>query len=492
MQLKILLTLRVATRSFLDQYPALKLALFFLIGVGAVFHLGILLLGVLFLLVEKKILALLIIALGYLYGALLTPLPHLSQPVRGNALFRIEQVKRHPTPFKPLLVYEGTLRIFQGEKETFYRLPCRLYMPIKNNRPSATHDYFLENVSLMETSPHRYVIKTTKQSSWKPITGTQSRAEWRFQAKEKVRGWVKKNVSETPVQLLISGLLTGQKESRLQTFQFGQMGLQHLLAISGFHFAILTFFLASLLRRFLPRKWMAVLLIFLLSAYFYYMGEAPSISRAWIGVIVFLGGMLLERKSEPLNALGAGLLAALICRPQIVLDVGFQLSFGATFGILIFYAPFEKKLRQIFPKRTFQILKQFSIWDQWGALVSVYLRKILALNCSVLLFTLPIVLVHFHRFSLLSLVYNLFFPLLFTLLIGLLLLSLLVPFFLPILTIYANFLLKLIAFSPKRLMFWLRFSEFPASLALCICLGLFLWGAYLQWSASVIREWNYN
>ncbi|WP_420421207.1 ComEC/Rec2 family competence protein [Simkania sp.] len=441
---------------------------------------------------EKKIFTFLVIAGGYLYALLLTPLPHLSEPTAGNALFHIEQVKRHPTPFKPLLVYEGTLRYFHGENETFYRLPCRLYMPIKKNRPRASHDYFLQNVSLMEISPHRYVLKTSKKTSWQPILRTRSQAEWRFQTKEKVRKWVRKNFSEKPVQHLISGLLTGQKESRLQTFQFGQIGLQHLLAISGFHFAILTFFLAFLLRRFLPRKGMALLLICLLSAYFYYMGEAPSISRAWIGVIVFLGGMLFQRKSAPLNALGIGLLAALISKPLIILDVGFQLSFAATFGILVFYAPTERKLQQIFPKRTFQEIKLFSSLNQWGALVSVYLRKIFALNGAVLIFTLPIVLFHFHHFSFLSLVYNLFFPLLFTLLIGLLLISLILPFLLPLLAAYASFLLKLVAFAPKRLMFWLRFPEFPLELGVFIFLVLFLWGTYLHWSTSVIKEWNYS
>ncbi|CCB88435.1 ComEC/Rec2 family competence protein [Simkania negevensis] len=491
MKFKVLTSISLATRYFLSRYPALKLALFFLIGISAFFHLSLLLLGALFFLMEKKFLTLVVITSGYLYVVLLTPFSHFAEPIQGNALFHIEQIKHHPSPFKPLLVYEGTLRSFHGENETFYRLPCRLYLPLMKNRPLASHDYFLQNVSLMETSPYCYVVKTSNKTSWNPLQDAKSQAEWRFQIKEKVRDWVKKTFSEQPVQHLISGLLTGQNESRLQTFQFGQMGLQHLLAISGFHFAILTFFLGFLLRPILPRKGMALVLICLLSAYFYYMGEAPSISRAWIGVIVFLGGMLFQRKSEPLNALGIGLLTALVCKPLIILDVGFQLSFTATFGILVFYAPIQGKLQQIFPKRPFQVIKQFPILDQWGALISVYLRKVLALNGAVLIFTLPLVLFHFHRFSLISLVYNLFFPLLFTLLIGLLLLSLLLPFLLPVLANYASLLLKLVAFAPKRLMFWFRLPEFPLELAAIIFIGLFFWGAYLKWSSSVIKEWNY-
>lgn len=490
MALKSISNIKNSINVFFYQHPALHLGMTLLIGVASTFHILYLFLALALLFFEKKRLTLLILGGGYLYASLLHQGLTLESPLEGRGTFQIHQVKRHSAPFKPLLVYEGMLSGFQKEGKTYNKLPCRLYMPIVKNRPLADHDYLLTDISLMEIAPFHYILKTTNETTWIPLLNSKSFAEWRFQTKEKTRSFVKKTFRKKSVQTLFIALLTGQKESRLQTYQFGLIGLQHLLAISGFHFALLTFFLATLLRLFLPRKILALTLIFLLSLYFFYMGEAPSISRAWIGVIIFLGGMILERKSSPLNALGLGLTAALIYKPLVIFDVGCQLSFAATFGILLFYTSFEKHLQKLFPKRPFHIVKEMSRLDQGGLLVVAYLRKVLALSGAVMTFTLPLLLVHFHRFPIMSLFYNLFFPLLFSLMIAFFLLSLLLPFLFPALESYSDFLLRLVEHAPKKALVNLQFSHFPQEIALVICLTFFVWGVYFKWSSSLIKEWH--
>lgn len=481
--------IRSAVFSFNQHYPALRMGLGFLSGIVASSNSLYLLVPLIFLFLEKKYLSLIVFGAGYLYSSLLHVDPELEKPLRGSGIFHIKQVKRHQTPFQPLFVYEGTLRNFHSETLSLHRLPCHIYTRIKKNRPLASQDYFLSNVSLVEISPQRFILKTNRQSKWLPIEKTRSLAEWRFGIKEKARNLIKKRFQDKGVQELISGLITGHNESRMQAFQFRAIGLQHLLVISGFHFAILTISIAFVLRPFFPRKVLSMLLLLLLTFYFIYIGEAPSISRAWIGVLVFLGGMLLERKSAPLNALGVGLLAALISDPLIVLDIGFQLSFASTLGILLFYSPFESKLQQIFPKRPFKLIKTFSLFDQIGVAFSNYLRKVLALNGSVMVFTLPLLLTHFHNFPLIGLFYNLFFPLLFSFTIALLLIAIPFPFICPFLEGYTIFLLKLVSNAPKRLFFTLHLA-IPHEVALILCLALLLWGVYLKWSASPIKEWE--
>lgn len=474
--------LKASLLIFWRHYPALHLSLLFLAGMGSTFHPLYLLIGLLLLGPNKRG-SLLVLGSGFFYFLLLCPDPPLTESLRGNAYFHIKEVKKGITPFKPFLIYEGTLLFFQGEDKTFHRLPCRLYSPVYKKKFVANHDYLLSNVSLSKRAPYQFLLKVHPKTSWKALEKTKNPAQKHFERKEKVSKWVRKTFRTKPVCSLIGALLTGNKESYLQTYQFGQVGLQHLLAISGFHFALLSLFLNSFLRLLLPRKARLLGVILLLSLYFYYMGDAPSVSRAYVGALALLVGLYFDRVSRGLNALGIGLMTALALNPLVLLNAGFQLSFAATGGILLLYFPCEQLFQKLFPKRSFQTLRDLPLPDQLGSLISSYLRKMLALNLALLPFTLPLILFHFKSFPLMSLVYNLFFPLLFSILIALLLFAFLLPYLFPFLESYANFLLHLIAYTPKRFSFSFFFPSFSHTAAILFFFLFFLYGLFLHSSS---------
>lgn len=457
------------------RYPALYFALAFLLGIASFFH--IYLLAFTFFIPKKQLW--IVPFIGILYAKGLAP--HVPEGREGTALFHIEEVKYHSGPFHSSLAYSGKIRSFFVDHKTYHRIPCHLYIVPHQKRPLANRDYIIPKAELLEISPYHFVLKS--KESWIPLENTHSFAEWRFQTKEKVKQWIRTRYREPRVQDLMSALLTGHLENRVLSYQFGKVGLQHLLAISGFHFALLTLFLAFLLKRFLPEKGMALCLIVLLSLYFFYMGSAPSISRAWMGVLIFLIGIVFSFRPTPLNALGMALLIALTRDPLIVINVGFQLSFGATLGILLFYKSFEEKLQSLLPKRPFLVLKQMSSLDQWGYLLCAYLRKGLALNGAVLTFTAPLLLYHFHSFPLLSLCYNLFFPFLFSLMMGGLMVGFFLPGISPLNELYATFLIDLVANAPKKLMFDLGIYEIVG-----MVLGITLTGLWVTLTRIRIRS----
>ena len=208
---------------------------------------------------------------------------------------------------------------------------------------------------------------------------------------------------------------------------------------------------------------MAVVMLTLLSTFFFYMGFSPSISRAWIGFLLPLVGFLFGYKATALNALGMALMVALIIDPLSLRLLGFQLSYLATFGILTFYKPIEELMRKLLPKRLYETALKMPLLDQYGVLLSATIRSALSLNIAVHLFTLPLVLFNFHKFPWLSLIYNLFFPLGIALSLLLLLLSGTFAFWpylaKAILALNANWtslLLYFSAFAPKALDFKLR------------------------------------
>ena len=451
--------------------PALYVALLFFLGILSYFFWPLLALP---LLLPKKW-HILIPLLGFA----LLKIVHPSFPIegKGSGIFHIEEVKQHAGPIKQTIVYRGKIKWKSSEGKSYRSLPCRVYFPLRKNRPPATQDFAIKNATLKPLGVGSYMLKG---GTWEPIENTSSLAEWRFQLKEKVRRHLHSRFKGRQVATLITALGTGTLESRYLAFHFQRVGLSHLLAISGFHFALLTFFLSLLLKRLFSERVMALILIGLLSTYFFYMGSAPSISRAWIGVILYLIGLVFAFRPHPLNALGVALLAALLFDPLIVTNIGFQLSFGATLGILLFYHRFDVALEFFLPRRPLPLLLQMTWGRQTATILCFYLRKVLALQGAVLTFTLPLILFHFGKYPLLALPFNLFYPLLFTLLVALALLPL------DFLTsLYANFLLDLVIYAPKKLTLFLTPLPFAAIVG---GLVIFLAHNKLLWQWRVRRK----
>jgi competence protein ComEC len=125
---------------------------------------------------------------------------------------------------------------------------------------------------------------------------------------------------------------------------FVRVGLAHALAASGFQVSLIVSGVIASSRRWLSRSWqfslaMAGIGIFVLMA-----GPQPSVLRAAVMGTAVAIGLLTSRQIRPLaSILLAGLLLLLI-NPLWVWDVGFQLSFLATLGLVVSATPIQKRL----------------------------------------------------------------------------------------------------------------------------------------------------
>lgn len=132
---------------------------------------------------------------------------------------------------------------------------------------------------------------------------------------------------------LVLGDLGAMEPATIQEFR--RTGLAHLLAVSGFNVAVLLAVVGAAAGR--RRKWpRATLFIVTIAVYLALVGGAPSLQRASImalaGVLVFL----LRRPGSALQALALAAAGLAASTPGALLEVGFQLSFGATAGLLVF------------------------------------------------------------------------------------------------------------------------------------------------------------
>lgn len=117
--------------------------------------------------------------------------------------------------------------------------------------------------------------------------------------------------------------------------QFSRAGLVHLMVVSGAQVAIVAGACAWAARLgglpALPSAAAGVLGVGLFAVL---VGWAPSVGRATIMTVTGLAAALLGRGRDRAATLAAAALVLLVSQPQVLFDIGFQLSFAATWGLL--------------------------------------------------------------------------------------------------------------------------------------------------------------
>ncbi|HSX12296.1 MAG TPA: ComEC/Rec2 family competence protein, partial [Rhabdochlamydiaceae bacterium] len=386
----------IVLREFWEARPAFYLGLQMLLGVGFAYYphyalgLPLLLLWLPFVRQPVKVLqGIIVIVLSVGYALYRYPDQQIPQQVHGKAYFAISAVKPYQSPFhRTSLAYQGIIHYFETKEKSYYDLPCTIY---HDKEVPAGSDYLIEG-ELIEKGNRRYVLKPTKDMVWKKVAGTFSFALWRYKIKEKLRTFLKQHTPEPKTLSFLSALATGDITERTLNFEFKQIGLLHVLAISGFQFALIAAFFGFFLRPFLPYKTTFSILLVLLTAYYFFLGPSPSVQRSYIAVLLFFVGSFLKISSSGLNLLGMGLIVELIFDPLLVTNLGFELTFLCTAAILLFYRPCLKLFSLLLPKRNYHTVLAMGRIDQHGYLFASWIREALAINIAVHLVSLPALL----------------------------------------------------------------------------------------------------
>jgi len=345
---------------------------------------------------------------AWLYTVSMYDFPQLPEEgLQGTAYFQIESFSQQKSPFGYQWVYRGTVHHFLPHYPS-HVFPCILTLPTHHAPPLANKDYWI--ASHLVQTPQGYRLKPLKHLEWQTVATSWSWASSRYQWKQKVTQWIQNQCVHPKSGIFLAGLITGDFHDLEMRAQFAQFGLQHLLAISGFHFALVAGFLNFILRLVCRQQVRLVVLLLLLSAYCFFLGPQPSILRAWLMSIFAIGGEWIHKQSRSLNMLGIALLCLLSWNPLCCLNVGFQLSFAVTFAILLFLKPAQQFFQAILMKRGLSQVIQMNRWNQVAYIFLSFLRQGLTLTVAVNIFAFPLTLFFFSFFPWMSLLYNLFFP----------------------------------------------------------------------------------
>lgn len=162
---------------------------------------------------------------------------------------------------------------------------------------------------------------------------------------EQARARLAKGIMDSGVTMatadLLEGLLLGNSDAiDSQTRErFSQAGLAHMLALSGTHLSVITALLAMV---FIPlrlggrRRWAWGATMAAMWCYVLLTGAPASVVRAAVMASFVIAGRLISLPTSSFNSLCAAALAILLFSPGELYSPGFQMSFLAVAGILMF------------------------------------------------------------------------------------------------------------------------------------------------------------
>ena len=158
----------------------------------------------------------------------------------------------------------------------------------------------------------------------------------------------------SPVGQLVSSMVLGRKAVDLPNDirdRFIEAGLAHVLAASGFHVSLLLGIILKLTNRLAAKPRLAIG-IGTLIIYLGLTGIQASVLRACLMGSVVLLALAIDTKVKPLGSLLVVAVVILLFNPLLISDLGFQLSFLATFGLIVTLPQLQAKLDWLPPTVT--------------------------------------------------------------------------------------------------------------------------------------------
>ncbi|MBC7746094.1 MAG: ComEC family competence protein, partial [Flavobacterium sp.] len=173
---------------------------------------------------------------------------------------------------------------------------------------------------------------------------------------------------------------------------YAKTGTMHILSVSGMHVGIVFLVLNALLKPLRKIRKLRILSAFIIisTVWFYAMitGFSPSVCRAAVMLSFVVLGKTFNKDLNTYNLLAISAFFLLLYNPYNLLDVGFQLSYLAVFGLIYFH-----------PK----IYHLFYIKNKIADSIWSYTALSLAAQLS----TFPISIYYFHQFPVYFLISNL-------------------------------------------------------------------------------------
>jgi competence protein ComEC len=231
---------------------------------------------------------------------------------------------------------------------------------------------------------HHYVGRAFIESNCISKIGTHENintffSKWQNQIGDNIKSWLPESVSGIGVALLLGNKADIDQEV---LDSFSNTGAMHVLAVSGLHVGIILIifqYILGFFSRWISKKQAILFSVVLIWGFGLLSGASPSVIRAVVMFSILALGQVLSRKNNGMNNLILSAIILLMYDPYYLFDIGFQLSYVALIGILLFQNPIYKLI----------LVKQK--WLDW-------IWKGSAVGIAATIATTPFMLYWFHQF----------------------------------------------------------------------------------------------
>lgn len=202
-----------------------------------------------------------------------------------------------------------------------------------------------------------------------------------------------------PEASLLAGILLGIESGIPASLRqaYNTTGTAHIIAISGFNIAIIAGLFSRLFTRWFGARRGSLAALAGIAVYTVLVGASASVVRAALMAGLAIVAQRTGRQGDALAGLGAAAMAMTAANPYTLWDVGFQLSFGATLGLVLYADPLKAAF-----VRTVGRWTTSERATRLAGPVGEYALFTLAAQVT----TLPLTAAYFHRLSLVSWIAN--------------------------------------------------------------------------------------
>lgn len=203
---------------------------------------------------------------------------------------------------------------------------------------------------------------------------------------------------------LLTGLLFGTKSMLSRDFYQALIatGTLHIIALSGMNISIIMDMIAGSLQWRFGRRGASLISIIGIVWFVWFVGASATIIRAAIMGSISLISVIFGRQYWALLSWMLAVGIMLLLNLSWIVDISFQLSALATLGIVLFGRVERRSVEvtsKVFDRASASVLSTRSLWS--------LAKDNLHLTFAAQVFTIPLILFHFHRISFISPLANL-------------------------------------------------------------------------------------